>query len=144
MSQYHRILAAIDLTDESNTVLDRAIQLAEQHGAELHLIHVIEIISYAYGGEIPIDITDIQMQVQQHAETKLSSTASALSYPVKQSIVATGNTGTEIHAKAKDLNADLIVIGSHGRHGISLLLGSTANGVLHGAECDILAVRLRD
>jgi universal stress protein A len=37
---------------------------------------------------------------------------------------------------------DLVVVGSHGRHGLSLLLGSTANGVLHGAGCDVLAVRV--
>jgi universal stress protein A len=47
-----------------------------------------------------------------------------------------------IHA-AKDIHADLIVIGSHGRHGLHLLLGSTANGVLHEAECDVLAVRMK-
>ncbi|MEO1899758.1 MAG: universal stress protein, partial [Methylococcales bacterium] len=39
---------------------------------------------------------------------------------------------------------DLIVVGSHGRHGLALLLGSTANGVLHHAVCDVLAVRLSD
>jgi universal stress protein A len=44
---------------------------------------------------------------------------------------------------AKERGVDLIVVGSHGRHGLQLLLGSTANGVLHLAECDVLAVRVR-
>jgi len=144
MGQYNRVLAAIDLTDESSEVLLRAVQIAEHNQAELNVIHVVEIISYAYGGEIPMDITDIQTQVEQHAEAKLASTLLSLNYPIRQSIIATGNTGAEIHAHAKALDSDLIVIGSHGRHGLSLLLGSTANGVLHGAECDILAVRLTD
>ena len=48
----------------------------------------------------------------------------------------------EIHSKAEEIGADLIVVGSHGRYGLALLMGSTANGVLHGATCDVLAVRV--
>ena len=48
----------------------------------------------------------------------------------------------ELDAKAEELGADLIVIGSHGRRGLALLVGSTANGVLHGAVTDVLAVRV--
>jgi len=54
-----------------------------------------------------------------------------------------GRPAAEIRAQAEHLKADLIVIGSHGRHGLpSVLLGSTANGVLHGAPCDVLTVRI--
>lgn len=53
-----------------------------------------------------------------------------------------GHAPTQILRLAKDTGADLIVVGSHGRHGLRLLLGSTANAVLHGAECDVLAVRV--
>ncbi len=142
MSQYKRIIAAIDLSDESDAVLQRACEVAQQNSAELSLVHVVEIISYAYGGEMPVDIADIQTQVENHAERRIKEIADKLDYPITQTLVATGNTGSEIHSVAQQLDADLIVIGSHGRHGISLLLGSTANGVLHGANCDILAVRL--
>ena len=142
MSQYKRIIAAIDLSDESDAVLKRAREVAQQNSAELSLVHVVEIISYAYGGEMPVDIADIQTQVENHAERRIKEIADKLDYPITQKLVATGNTGSEIHSVAQQLDADLIVIGSHGRHGISLLLGSTANGVLHGANCDILAVRL--
>ncbi|QJD70981.1 universal stress protein [Marinobacterium sp. LSUCC0821] len=142
MSQYKRIIAAIDLSDESDAVLKRACEVAQQNSAELSLVHVVEIISYAYGGEMPVDIADIQTQVENHAERRIKEIADKLDYPITQKLVATGNTGSEIHSVAQQLDADLIVIGSHGRHGISLLLGSTANGVLHGANCDILAVRL--
>ena len=48
----------------------------------------------------------------------------------------------EVNFLPSDIAADLIVIGSHGRHGLALLLGSTANGVLHGAPCDVLAIRV--
>ncbi|WP_313899138.1 universal stress protein [Leclercia adecarboxylata] len=48
-----------------------------------------------------------------------------------------------MHRLAKKQGCDLIVVGSHGRHGLALLLGSTANDILHGAPCDVLAVRLK-
>ncbi|WP_163009288.1 universal stress protein, partial [Pseudomonas viridiflava] len=54
-----------------------------------------------------------------------------------------GQPRQEIHQLASKRDCDLIVIGSHGRHGLALLLGSTANDVLHGAPCDVLAVRLK-
>jgi universal stress protein A len=50
----------------------------------------------------------------------------------------------EIVSIAEREQVDLIVLGSHGRHGLALLLGSTANSVLHNASCDVMAVRLRD
>jgi universal stress protein A len=56
--------------------------------------------------------------------------------------VVTGHTETEVHRTVKQENVDLVVVGSHGRHGLALLLGSTANGILHGATCDVLAVRV--
>ena len=56
--------------------------------------------------------------------------------------VSSGYTKQEILDQADAIGADLIVVGSHGRHGLALLLGSTANAVLHGAPCDVLAVRL--
>lgn len=49
-----------------------------------------------------------------------------------------------MHRLAKEQRCDLIVVGSHGRHGLALLLGSTANDILHGAPCDVLAVRLKN
>lgn len=55
-----------------------------------------------------------------------------------------GSPKTEIIRVATENQVDLIVVGSHGRHGLALLLGSTANGVLHHAPCDVLAVRLQN
>uniref|UniRef100_UPI0035614A7D universal stress protein n=1 Tax=Zhongshania sp. TaxID=1971902 RepID=UPI0035614A7D len=53
-----------------------------------------------------------------------------------------GRPDSQIHELAKTLEVDLVIVGSHGRKGLALLLGSTANGVLHGADCDVLAVRV--
>jgi nucleotide-binding universal stress UspA family protein len=56
--------------------------------------------------------------------------------------VDSGSAKSVIVKLAEDIEADLIVLGSHGRHGLQLLLGDTANGVLHRAPCDVLAVRI--
>jgi universal stress protein A len=49
-----------------------------------------------------------------------------------------------VHRVAEEQQVDLVVTGSHGRHGLALILGSTANAILHGAKCDVLAVRITD
>lgn len=142
MARYTRILLAVDLSDESNQLAERAVDLARLNQAQLSLIHVVEPLSFAYGGDVPMDLSTIQEQLDEHARTKLNTYAENLGYPVAQKFVVTGNTETEIHRIAKAEEIDLIIVGSHGRHGLALLLGSTANGVLHGATCDVLAVRV--
>jgi len=58
--------------------------------------------------------------------------------------IEVGSVKSEIFNLVESQSVDLIVVGSHGRHGLGLLLGSTANAVLHGAPCDVLAVRVND
>ncbi|WP_421863879.1 universal stress protein [Motiliproteus sp.] len=141
---YQHILLAIDLTEESGQVADRAVALAKQGETRLSMIHVIEPLSFAYGGDVPMDLSTIQEQLDEHAQQRLEAFADSLGVPVAQLHVVSGHTESEIHRVAKEIEADLIIVGSHGRHGLSLLLGSTANGVLHGAKCDVLAVRVQD
>ena len=57
---YERIMLAVDLTEESNRVAERAQALASAYGAELHVVHVIEPLSLAYGGDIPMDLSSVQ------------------------------------------------------------------------------------
>lgn len=144
MSLYKHILLAVDLSEESNQLIDKVRQMAENCHAELSLVHVIEPLSFAYGGDVPMDLTAIQDQLDEHAHSKMETYSKALNYPVKEKLVVSGHTETEIHRIADEQNCDLVVVGSHGRHGLALLLGSTANGVLHGAHCDVLAVRVKE
>lgn len=144
MSIYTRILLALDLSDESDQLATKTAKMAEAFGAELNLIHVVEPLSFAYGGDVPMDLTTIQEQLDDHAKTKLDQYAEKIGYPVNRKIIVTGHTETEIHRAAEELNTDLVIVGSHGRHGLALLLGSTANGVLHGAKCDVLAIRVKE
>ncbi len=142
MAEYTKIMLAVDLTEESNVVASRAVALAAASSAELHLVHVIEPLSLAYGGDVPMDLSSVQEQIQEQAKSHLRDFGARLQIAAEKQHLIFGRPESEIHRVAEEENADLIVVGSHGRHGLALLLGSTANGVLHGASCDVLAVRV--
>lgn len=144
MGEYQHILVAVDLTDEARHVAKRACALRNAYSAKLSCAHVIEPLSLAYGGDIPMDLSTIQDQIQETAKSHLADFAATLNIPGDDQHLIFGRPETEIDALANQIGADLIVVGSHGRHGLALLLGSTANGVLHGAPCDVLAVRVGD
>jgi len=142
MSVYNHVLVALDLTEESNQILDRATKIAA--GSKMSLIYVIEPLAYAYGGDIPMDLSEVQNQLQQQATEQLAKLARQNNVPDTQQHVVIGQPTGEIHRLAEEENVDLIIVGSHGRQGLALLLGSTANGVLHGTKCDVLAVRVKE
>ena len=144
MSQYHTVLLAVDLSHETDQIAAKARAIASSDQAALHLVHAIEPLSFSYGGDIPMDFSAVQQEIQQHTEEQMQQLGQRLNIPVDRQHLVLGRTEHEIHRLAEEINADLIVVGSHARHGLALLLGSTANGVLHGASCDVLAVRVRD
>lgn len=142
MSRYNKILVAIDLSEESSQVVTSAAALAADSSAELHLIHVIEPLSFAYGVDIPMDLSGLQQEIQTQATQQLERHAEQHGIGKNAQTIVMGRPEVEIRTTAEQLGADLIVVGSHGRSGLALLMGSTANGVLHGACCDVLAVRV--
>jgi universal stress protein A len=143
MGIYTHLLVGLDLSpEESNQVARKAVELARLHNAKLSLLHVIEPVTFAYAGDIPMDLTETQLALEEQAENRLTSFTQQLGYEVSHSKVVIGQTAAELRETAASLGADLIIVGSHGRHGLALLLGSTASDVLHGAKCDVLAVRV--
>lgn len=144
MSNYTHILAGVDLSDESQQVLERAQAMASASGAKLSVVHIVEPLTFAYGGDIPVDLSEIQEQLHKQATEQLSTLTQPFEVNEQDRHVLVGQPITEIHDLAENLEVDLIVVGSHGRKGLALLLGSTANGVLHGAKTDVLAVRVKD
>ncbi|WP_426119634.1 universal stress protein [Pseudomonas sp. DSP3-2-2] len=142
--KYEHILVAVDLTEECSPVLARGREVAVRNGAKLSLVHIVEPMAMAFGGDVPMDLSQLQQQQFDQAKDKLA--ALKVNYPevnVGDAHLVYGQPRQEIHELARKENCDLIVVGSHGRHGLALLLGSTANDVLHGAPCDVLAVRLK-
>ena len=141
---YQHILIAVDLTDECHPVVERALDIAASSGAKAALVHIVEPMAMAFGGDVPMDLSLLQQQQFDQARERLQSFAGR--YPqlgAEQRHLAYGQPRQELHRLAEEQGCDLIVVGSHGRHGLALLLGSTANDVLHGAPCDVLAVRLK-
>lgn len=140
MLSYQKVVVALDIYSEYEPVLQRALSIA-QTSKDLHLVHVtlphvyFEPYGAAFGDEF---VTDIREQAKQ----ALSSVAEKHHIPDAQSHALLGDPAAEIHKVAKEVQADLIVIGTHGHSGLKLLLGSTANGVLHGVKCDVLAVKV--
>ena len=118
MADYRRIMLAVDLTEESNHVAERAIALAKAFDAELHLVHVIEPLSLAYGGDIPMDLSSVQEQIHDQAKSHLAEFANRLGVPAEHQNLIFGRPESEIHRVAESSGADLIVVGSHGRHGL--------------------------
>jgi universal stress protein A len=140
---YHHILVAVDLTEECDPVIHRARELSVSNGAKLSLVHIVEPMAMAFGGDVPMDLSQLQQQQFDQSKERLEKLKSK--YPDLEGAnchLTYGQPRQEIHHFAKEQTCDLIVVGSHGRHGLALLLGSTANDVLHGAPCDVLAVHL--
>lgn len=143
MNNYQHIVVGVDLSPESHQVIKRAAQIAENHKAKLLVAHIIEPLAFAYGGDIPMDLTEVQQQLQDQAKIQLQKLTSQFSIAPEQCRLLIGQPAAELHQLAAEHESDLIIVGSHGRSGLALLLGSTANGVLHGAHCDVLAVRIK-
>jgi universal stress protein A len=142
MSKYKTILVAVDLSREAHKVAMRAQNIALDHGSALHIVHVIEPFSYVYGGEGVIAYADIEVERQGQAEVQLKKFSTRYDIPSSHLHLENGKAADAIHELAEKIKADLVVVGSHGRSGFALLLGSTANSVLHGSKCDVLAVRV--
>ena len=144
---YKKILVAIDLTDEAGQVLEQANETTKQNGAELSLIVVVKPINQVYSGfdvaALSADAAMIEADAVKQAQLRIAEHAKGLGVPGNRTYVARGNPAHEIRETAAELGADLIVLGTHGRHGLGLLLGSTATGVLHGCPCDVLTVRIK-
>jgi universal stress protein A len=146
MSIYQHIMIAADFSEHSQRVQQKALALAKAHQANLSLCHIVEdfpLTDFAYEPMISIDI-DMRETMLDSAKKHCEELGKKLGVPTQQQWVEFGTPGQDIVRLADEHNVDLIVLGSHGRRGLKLLLGSTANAVLHHAECDVLAVRLKD
>ena len=144
MSAYKHILVGLDLSTESQQVVNRVKFLFDNTNTKISVCHILEPLAFTYGGDIPVDLSDVQTQLHDQAKERLSALGAELNVSAEDQHVILGHPAQEMHSMAKNFNIDLIVVGSHGRHGLSLIFGSTSNSVLHGAECDVLAVRITD
>jgi len=139
---FNNILVCLDLTDDSERVADRARAIAERCGAGLTLLHVVEYVPVEPMGEALLPAVQIEGELVERAKLRLSELSAKLGLGHCDSLIRTGNIKTEVVRIAQERGADLIVIGSRERHGVSILFNFTEDTVLHAAPCDVLAVRL--
>ncbi len=142
---YQNILLAVDFSKASTCVAQRAMQLAPE-GSQLTVLHVAEYLPMLdYSGDpmamtpLAIDedllMEDAKQSLQRFVDKHLQGVE-----VVQQ--VKMGIPKLDILQTVEKQNIDLLVIGSHGRHGLARLLGSTAAAVINDCPCDILAVRI--
>lgn len=142
MTHVRRILVPVDFTEPSNRAVDVAVTMARRFHARILLIHVIEQFTYS--------VTDTVQVVDHYAALK------AIAGPMMDSLrqrlrrkgikaeakLGRGNAAKEIVEQARKSRADLVIMGSHGRTGVPLLLlGSVAERVVRLAPCSVLTVK---
>lgn len=147
MNDYQHILLAVDVSQPAEEAASRAATLARQYQAGLTLIYMLP----HYPEEMPVPWVPAEEQdplryLVPHAEKKLVDLAQRIGFPEArvEVVPSVRSAKHEIVRYAKENGVDLIVVGSHVSRGLGRLLGSTASGVVHGAECDVLTVHIRE
>lgn len=146
MTPYRHILLAIDFSEYDEQIAAKASRLAKKYQAKLSIVHVLDNIPMPdtnYGTAIPLNEAT-GYDLLEKEKTDFIRFADSWHIDQDNRWLVWGIPKNEIVDMASRLHVDLIVLGSHGRYGIRLLFGSTANSVIHHARCDVLAVRLRD
>jgi universal stress protein A len=143
---YRHILAGVDPpADGSALVVERAAGLAEVYEAKLTLIHVIDHFPVDRSNAMiaPEDQDPLAYEQEQSRRRLREVAAEAGAGDSDIQVIATSTTASrEIPELAKVNGIDLIVTGSHGRHGLGRIIGSTADGLRHRSQCDVLVVRI--
>jgi nucleotide-binding universal stress UspA family protein len=141
------ILVPTDLSPHAEAAFEYACELAVKLDATVHLVHVIGIPALGVpelGVAVTSAMIDSMLADSQRALDALAARA-PFGAQIGQILMKTGDARDMIDQTAKEVGADLIVMGTHGRRGFSrALLGSTAEVVVRTAPCPVLTVRMKD
>jgi nucleotide-binding universal stress UspA family protein len=141
MAVFQRVLVASDFSEASARALDLAVAIARDAGAALDVVHVCEIPTYGDFASI-----DFLTPLTEAAERRIGDLVASLrsACPATKGLVRIGTAWEQILFTAAEVGADLIVLGTHGRRGVShALLGSIAERVVRLSEIPVLTVRAR-
>jgi nucleotide-binding universal stress UspA family protein len=141
-SDIRRILVPDDFSATARHAMDYALDLARRLGASVCVLHAYEVPVYGFpeGAALTADLAG---QIREASNAALDSivTAARKTGVEVDSMLRQGPAWSEIQAAANEWKADLIVIGTHGRRGLSrALLGSVAEKVVRTAPCPVLTV----
>ena len=146
MRRFKRIMIASDLSKVSRAAFSTALSLAKSRESELLILHVVAPISSFVTEEFvqPGILEKIQIDARAWAErqlTRLAAAATKQGVRVKV-LLLSGDPAGQVVRAARAHRADLVVVGTHGRRGVSrLVLGSVAEHVVAAAPCPVVTVR---
>lgn len=140
---YKHILYATDLGPFEKRVTSRVKTVRNQNKSKLSMVHVVESMPVFVDMSGYFNTSEIVEQMQQEAEILIKKIAGNLEVADTERHLLVGSPKIDIVKLANKINADLIVIGTHNRHLIDNLIGSTTDAVLRSADCDVLTVRYR-
>ena len=136
-----KILVATDFSTGSDEALDEAIEIGKPSGAELEVLHVLELAEeFPFGttyfdADYGVLYAGIDRQLSQRADRVR---AAGIACETK---IIDGAAVNEITKRSRAIDADLIVVGTHGRTGLAhALMGSVAERVVRRASCPVLTV----
>jgi universal stress protein A len=143
MAGYKKLLVLLDLSEDSEQVAIAARNMAAHSNASMIVLHVVEFVPVEPLGESLMPTAQIEDELINRSRGRLASLITHLGLGNATGRVEAGNTKSEILRVAEEEQVDLIVLGSHERHGLAILVNFTEDTVLHAAHCDVLAVRLK-
>ena len=148
MSVYKKVLTTTDLSNECDHIVKQGYELAKSIQADFHVLHVI-----------PADIAEIQhisddkqyfaqqqiaVEPNYEEQVKLALAELATRHQINEKNIHIGHGSIKqvVNDYISQHDFDLVVLGSHNRYGLKLLLGSSSDKLIHSLECDILAIRI--
>jgi universal stress protein A len=143
MAGYKKLLVLLDLSQDSEQVAIAGRDLAAYSNAAMLVLHVVEFVPVEPLGESLMPTAQIEDELINRSRERLGAFITRLGLTNATGRVEAGNTKSEILRVAEEEQVDLIVLGSHERHGLAIMVNFTEDTVLHAAHCDVLAVRLK-
>lgn len=141
---YSRVLVAVEPNKEAPGIVAKAKAFAPD--ATFSLLTVVPDVAHTYGSAWTSEASNLVLQIvegaRKQASEQLAKIAHANGIPDDRAYVRLGRPADAVHEVAASIQADCVVAGSHGQHGLGLVFGSTANAVIHGLDCDAYFVRV--
>jgi nucleotide-binding universal stress UspA family protein len=137
-----RIVVGLDGSPRAPGVLDAAVSLANEHGAKLVVVRAVGVQAHLPPEVLSVRPDDVPALLEKAEARALEGQLSGLPTGlVAETVVELGSPADVVCATARRVNADLVVVGSHGYRGLDHVLGTTAARVANTAPCSVLVVR---
>ena len=142
MNDYQHLLLPTDLTEASEPAAERAKMMARVTGAQLTILHIVDYVPPRWiANELPEEFAT-EAALMERAQSHLSTWIQSNGLEGHPQRIVAGSPKHIIVDTAREIGADLIIMGTHGDRGIARIVGSTARAVLHDAPCDVLVVHM--